>query len=539
MKKRLMNVGVLLCASAVLMAGCGKTSDNGSTESSVSQTDSGSAESPVSQTSGGEKVLRLGATTGFFGAESLDPGYNWDGWIMSIYGISENLFRLDENYTPQPWLAESYENADDVTWTFELRDDVYFSNGNQMTAESVKNCFARTYEQNERADSTLPIESVEADGQTLTVRTSRPVPTMLNDLCDPLLAVYDADSEIDENLGASCTGPFVATAFEAMTSVSMVKNEKYWGGEPKVDRIELSIIDDESALTAALQNGDIDLIAQLDAADTGLFSDTSDYTIDAVTTTRTNFLMYNLEHAGVSDVAVRNAIGYCVDRQSFADIVYNGYASVSYGIYPESMSFGGSEDYDITVDSYDPEKAAQILADAGYEDTDGDGILDKDGEKLSFEMVTYNYNNAALQLSDMLYSELTKLGIEVNIDTYEVLDDTMAAGDFDIAILSYAMSPIGTPNYFANMMFTTDSSNNYGHYSNAKVDEITAKMNESFDEDEKITMAKEINQELLHDAPFDFIIHQQLICAYNKKVTGVVVNPTEYYLVTNTMDIEE
>lgn len=163
------------------------------------------------------KHLTAGATTGFFGAESLDPAYNWDSWIMSIYGISENLFRLNSNFEPQPWLCESYENTDELTWVLTLRDDVTFSNGNKMTADSVKKCFERTKEQNVRFADTVAIESMEADGQTLTIKTSRPELTLLNDLCDPLMAVYDSESPIDEELGASCTGPFIATAFEAMS----------------------------------------------------------------------------------------------------------------------------------------------------------------------------------------------------------------------------------------------------------------------------------------------------------------------------------
>lgn len=517
MKKNFMKrVSAILLAMALLLVGCG----NGDTSKNSN-----------------EKVLKCGATTGFFGAESLDPGYNWDGWIMSIYGISENLFRLDANFVPQPWLATSYEVVDELTWKFELRDDVKFSNGNKMTADAVKACFERTYGQNDRAMDTIPVKEIVAEGQTLTIITTKAVPTMINDLCDPLMAVYDA-SDVDETLGASCTGPFVATDFEAMVSVSMKKNVSYWGGEPKVDRVELSIIDDQSALNAALQNGDIDLIAQLDAASVDLFKDASKYTIDATTSTRTNFLMYNLEKNVVKDKAVRNAIGYCVDRDSFANVVYNGYATVSYGIYPDSVPFGGSKDYSLSVDGYNPEKAKEILAEAGYKDIDGDGVLEKDGEKLSLNLVTYSYNNATLQLSDMLFSELSKIGIEVNIETYDVLDETMENGDFDVAILSYAMSPIGTPSYFANMVFATGASNNYGHYSNASVDEKIEKINASFDMEEKTALAKEVNQSLLDDAAFDFIIHQQLICAYGNQVKGFEINPTEYYLVTNTIDVE-
>ena len=171
---------------------------------------------------------------------------------MSIYGISENLYRLDENIEPQPWIAESVETPDENTWVFTIRDGVTFSNGKTVDAKAVKACFERTYEKNERADSTLKIKSMEADGMKFTIVTPEPNPTLLNDLCDPLLGIYDATEEPDEELGVSCTGPYVATSFTAMTDVKMRANENYWGGAPKADTVELKIIDDQDALDMAL-----------------------------------------------------------------------------------------------------------------------------------------------------------------------------------------------------------------------------------------------------------------------------------------------
>ncbi|MDO4323507.1 MAG: ABC transporter substrate-binding protein [Lachnospiraceae bacterium] len=487
----------------------------------------------------GQKTFTAGATTGFFGAESLDVAYNWDGWIMSIYGISENLFRLDENYVPQPWLAESYENVDELTWKFNIREGVTFSDGNPVTAEAVKKCFERTYEQNERASSTLDIASMEAEGQVLTIKTSAPNPTILNDLCDPLMGIYDADAQVDPELGVPCTGPFVATSFTAMTEVSMVKNENYWGGEPKVDKVELKIIDDTEALNMALQNGEIDLIAQLPAAGTAVFADNEDIVMESKTSTRANFLAYNMKHAVVEDAAVRKAIGMCVDREAFADVVYNGYATPSYGVYPESLPYGSTEGMELTVTGYDSEGAAALLADAGYEDTDGDGILDKDGEPLSLHAITYSYNTECLQLADMIQAELAGIGVEMTLETYDVLDDPLANDEFDLAILSHAMAPTGSSQYFISMLFESDSSENMAHYSNEEVDALSDKLKATFDEEERNTIAKDVCQQVISDKVYDFIVHQQLICAYSDKVTGFEVNPSEYYLITNTIDIAE
>lgn len=549
MKKKIVSVMMAACLFASLATGCGtanesetssKSGSEAASVTSASEEAAGAVSKSGETTTDGERAdLVLGATTGFFGAESLDVAYNWDGWIMSIYGISENLYRLDENIEPQPWIAESVETPDENTWVFTIRDGVTFSNGKTVDAKAVKACFERTYEKNERADSTLKIKSMEADGMKFTIVTPEPNPTLLNDLCDPLLGIYDATEEPDEELGVSCTGPYVATSFTAMTDVKMRANENYWGGAPKADTVELKIIDDQDALDMALANGEIDLIAQETANGASKFTDTSKYTTDTVTTTRANFLSFNLKTEGLDDLAVRQAINYCIDHEGYADVVYQGFATPCYGIYPDNLAFGGTDGLNLTVDSYDADKAKEILADAGYQDTDGDGILDKDGVNLSFKVLTYSYNDNCIQLADMLQAELSQIGIELSIETQDVLDDPLASGDFDLAILNYAMAPIGTPSYFINMLFTTGASNNYGGYSNEKVDALAAEIGTTSDNDKVVSLTRELEQQVLDDMPFAFVADQQLIFVYSNKVKGVQINPTEYYLVTNTLSVEE
>lgn len=549
MKKEIVSVMMAACLFASLATGCGtanesetssKSGSEAASVTSASEEAAGAVSKSGETTTDGERAdLVLGATTGFFGAESLDVAYNWDGWIMSIYGISENLYRLDENIEPQPWIAESVETPDENTWVFTICDGVTFSNGKTVDAKAVKACFERTYEKNERADSTLKIKSMEADGMKFTIVTPEPNPTLLNDLCDPLLGIYDATEEPDEELGVSCTGPYVATSFTAMTDVKMRANENYWGGAPKADTVELKIIDDQDALDMALANGEIDLIAQETANGASKFTDTSKYTTDTVTTTRANFLSFNLKTEGLDDLAVRQAINYCIDREGYADVVYQGFATPCYGIYPDNLAFGGTDGLNLTVDSYDADKAKEILADAGYQDTDGDGILDKDGVNLSFKVLTYSYNDNCIQLADMLQAELSQIGIELSIETQDVLDDPLASGDFDLAILNYAMAPIGTPSYFINMLFTTGASNNYGGYSNEKVDALAAEIGTTSDNDKVVSLTRELEQQVLDDMPFAFVADQQLIFVYSNKVKGVQINPTEYYLVTNTLSVEE
>ena len=158
---------------------------------------------------------------------------------------------------------------------------------------------------------------------------------------------------------------------------------------------------------------------------------------------------------------------------------------------------------------------------------------------LSFKVLTYSYNDNCIQLADMLQAELSQIGIELSIETQDVLDDPLASGDVDLAILNYAMAPIGTPSYFINMLFTTGASNNYGGYSNEKVDALAAEIGTTSDNDKVVSLTRELEQQVLDDMPFAFVADQQLIFVYSNKVKGVQINPTEYYLVTNTLSVEK
>jgi peptide/nickel transport system substrate-binding protein len=493
----------------------------------------------VSEKETERKILKVGGPTGEFGAESLDPANGWDGWIMSVYGISETLYRLDENAVPQPWLAESASRKDDLTWQLNLRSDVRFSNGKQMDAEAVKQCLERTYEKNVRAESTLDAASIQAEGQTLIIQTVSPEANFLNAICDPLFAIYDASREPDPLTGSSCTGPYTAEKFAAMESVNLIRNEAYWGNQPQIDEISVQIIDDPDTLNLSLQSGEIDLAARVSPASAKQLSAIPGITVSSLTTTRSVFLQYNLDNEMLAEGALRKALSMCIDRQGFADVVYSGYASPANGVWADVLPFGGSQNLQTKQSSYDPVAAGKVLEEAGITDSDGDGIREMNGKKLSLRLLTYSYNKECLQLADMVQSAASKAGIELSIESYEVLDDSLASGDFDIAIQTYAMAPTGTPGYFASMVFESNGSSNYGHYSNPETDRLIGLLTEAFDPQEQYRYADQISEQILRDQPVEFAANIPFITAFRDSVTPPSLNPSEYYLLDADLDLHD
>ena len=485
----------------------------------------------------GTKHMRLGST-GYFTTSGVDPAADYNGWYESMMGIFECLYRLDENFVPQPWLVESYETPDEFTWVFTLKDTVTFHNGEKMTAEQVKACFERTIENNARALSQIPVESIEADGQILTIKTSGPVPSLLGDLSDPLWVIYYVGEDCDYDTKPYGTGPFELTAYQQGVITSVKAYENYWGGRAKLDSADFLVVGDNDALTMAMQSGEVDVVVNPASSALPLFADTSKYTVDMVTGSRATTVHFNLDHPAVADVNVRTAISMCIDREAYCNVIVNGTAEPSYGIFSDAMPYGGTEGLTLPVDSYDPEGAKALLTESGYGDSDGDGILDKDGVKLEMTIITFASRSELSQFCDALESVLGDIGIKLNVQVMESTSDAQAAGDFDLCLSSFAMAPTSNPSYFFNNRVVTGASGNTGHYSNAKVDALAGELESEFDTERRNALTKEICQELVNDSYYLVFAHQKFMTVYSTDVIGLSTHPGEFYLMDNQIDLK-
>lgn len=515
-------IATILLASMILLSGC--TDKTNATPAKDSDPESA------------EKVLTFG-TTGYFCNESWDPAQGWDGWYIQYYGMAETLFKLDDELRAYPLLAESFENTDETTWVFTLRDDVTFHNGDKMTAASVKGCFERTMSVNARAEDSIPVESIEADGQVLTIKTKKPVPTIANDLCDPLWVVYNPDNTDNFADMTYFTGPYMPVSFDPNVETVVTKNENYWGEPPKLDKVVFKTITDEDALIMGLQNGEIDVVVPLSSTQYPVIKGNDKFTVDDPVATRGEFFQFNLERPVFKDKAVRKAIAMCIDREGFANTICNGLDAPSYGVYSDILSYGGIEGLSPEVAKMDVEGAKALLKDAGYADTNGNSILDKDGVELSFEVVLYSTYTAQIQMLEVLQNTLKDLGVEMKIKALETPNDFVHAGNFDLASVSYGMAPTGNPQYFINLMFASTGSSNFGHYSNPEVDRLAEKLASVFDENERLAIVREIENIIINDFGFVFFGHEKFPVAYNTStVKNIHVNPSEYYILDSSVE---
>ncbi len=528
--------------SAVMLAGCGGNSGSGADNAAESKTEDTEEDSSSSgKTDDGEDRASSGEgrTSAVFAdtqcPTSLDLADSWNSWYTSRYGITETLYKLDENLEAQPFLAESCEKHDDTTWVITLRDDVTFQNGEKMTAESVKACWERTMGINARFNELLFIDAMEPDGQTLTVTTAEPVPAFVNGLTEPLTGIIDVsdpDSITEAPIG---TGPFKAVSYEVKKQAQVERYEDYWGGTPKLESVTFNVIADTNSLAMAQQTGESDLSVSIPGTSLELFSDTSQYYVDGVPGSRGQVIFLNFDNEFLQDVNVRKAISMSIDKKNYAQVLNKGASVSTYGLYPDFMAYGADE---ADGYAYDLEGAEKLLEDAGYDDKDKDGIREKDGKPLSLRIVTYSTKAELPMYCEEMASKLKEIGIDLKVEVYESVAEQQESGDFDLMMISFTMCPTGDPLYFANIAFKTGGSSNYGHYSNTEVDKLIDQMTQEFDTDKRAKLAKEAQKLILEDAGFIVAGHSKYIYVMGSSVKGLHTNPSEYYLLDAETYIE-
>ncbi len=514
MKKRWLKAGAL-AVGAVLMAtafltGCGNsdTAENGAAQLVVADT-----QCPT----------------------SLDLAESWDSWYTSRYGITETLYKLDDNLTPQPHLALSCDMVDETTWQITLRDDVTFQNGEKMTAEAVKACWERTAEKNARFNELLFIDSITDDGQTLTVTTTKPVPAFINGLSEPLTGIIDVSDEASIATQPIGTGPFMVTDYEVRGDVQLARYDGYWGGTPKIESAVYTVIADTNSLAMAQQTGESDVSVSMAGTSLSQFEDTSKYRVSSNTGSRGQIVHMNQDNVFLQDINVRKAISMSIDKENYANVLNNGASAPATGLYPDFMAYGADAGQGY---AYDLDGARELLEQAGYTDSNGDGIREKDGQNLSLRIVTYSTKAELPIFADEMAAKLKEIGVDAKVEVYESVTEQEASGDFDLLLYSMTMVPTGDPAYFADLVLKSDGSSNYGHYSNAQVDALIDALDQEFDTARRTELTKEIQRLVLEDAGYIVIGHATYTYVMGNDVTGLTANPSEYYLMDANIALE-
>lgn len=527
-KKKITGVFLLTALITSTLLGCGSgepSKRNEKTEESASN---------HTESKNGKKVFNYGTTA--YGVEmgntGLNPHDNYSGWSTVRYGVGETLFKFTENMELKPWLAKSYEQVDENTVKITLKEGIRFSSGRSLDGQAVKECLEDLIAVNDRAPEDLKISSITADGLDVTISSKEKVPALLNYLSDPYGAIIDMKYGVTKDKNVAGTGPFIAT-FVSDEQISLNKNSDYWGGQVKMDEVNVKEIVDGDTLTMALQSGEIDAAQGLPYASLELFQNNDDFKISTADTSRTFFTQLNQKTPALQDPDVRKAIAMGIDKEGFTKTLLQGNGSPATGPFPSNFTFG---DEQVTAEKYNPDKAKELLTKAGYEDFDGDGYLDKDGKTLTLRWLTYPGRQELPLLAESAQATLKKIGIKVDINNTQNSQDFLDKGEWDIYASAFVTAPTGDPEYFFTTHCLRESAKNRGDYFNDELEQLEGQLHNEFDVEKRGELAVSMEQLILNDNSFIFASHLKMSFVMKSKVNGFEAHPSDYYEITKDLD---
>lgn len=505
--------GIILVIAAVSgIAGCGKS------------------------TASTEKVFYYGDTT--FNAENdetdVNPHNGYSGWACIRYGVGETLFKYSDTMELEPWLAESYENVDELTWKINLKDGITFTSGRKLDGEAVKECIEHLVAVHKRAAGDLNIERVEAEADTVIITTAKPVPALINYLSDPYGCIIDMQAGITDEGNVSATGPYIAEEIVTDSGLTLVKNQNYWNGEPSLDKIIVKTISDGDTLTMALQSGELNAAYGLPYSSLSLFNN-SNYTISSSETSRSFFAQMNYANVNLQDSNVRAAIAMAINKKDFTNVLLKGNGTLAEGPFPKDYTFGDSY---VKAAEYNIDNARNLLAQSGWKDTDGDGYVEKNGEKLTLRWLTYPSRQELPLLAENVQASLKQIGIDVKINCTANHLDYVKKGEWDIYASAFVCAPTGDPEYFFTTHCLKNSSKNRGGYYNEQLEQLEEQLSTTFDTEGREQLGIKMTQTILDDNAFIFASHLKMSIVSGKGVSGLTAHPSDYYEITAELDMQ-
>ena len=482
-----------------------------------------------------EKVLNVVQNEGPDTGGSLDPANGWTGWYVHQAGIYETLFYYDADMNLKPKLASGYTMLNDTECEIQLRENVSFHDGTEMNADAVLFSLNRVLDpSNSRSYEYSFIKDVRKTGDySIVIETNGVYAPLIPSLVDPIMSIV-SPSIVDADKQPVGTGPFKFVSSEPSTSLELEKNPDYWGGEVKVDRINIQYNKDSTARTMLIKSGDVDIARDpLQSEYSALLADPN-INVTSKETLRTYFLYVNGGKAPLNDTRVRQALSYAINRSEIVDTALEGVSGIpAVGIFTNSMPWNAN--HQIESYEYNPEKALELFEEAGI--TKGtDGKLYYNGTPFSIEIQTYTKRAALQPSAEVIASELEDIGITADVAILEssALKENAVAGTYDLSLSAWNTAPTGDPDSFlsSNCLSTGNYASTWLRYSNPQVDEWILEARSEPDKEKRAELYDKIQAQIQEDAVVLPVFYANEIYALSSDVEGFVMYPNEYTIIT-------
>ncbi|WP_428416649.1 glutathione ABC transporter substrate-binding protein [Phocicoccus schoeneichii] len=451
--------------------------------------------------------------------------------------IYEGLITQDENFEIVPQLATEWEQQDDTTYVFKLRDDVKFHSGKDFKAEDVKASLERATDIAVASPRSYILDMIEEvniiDDYTVEIKTAYPFVPILNNLTHGAAKIMSKDmldkdyqAAIDasgadisleeyyelrdkggdeyEKVAAQIAGDLKTVVetepdgtgyakFDSRNpgeSTIVVKNSDYYDDQMNLDKVTFKVVTETGSRLAELESGQSQLISSVQSANIDRVESNPDVTLLRSETVSFDYIGFNTTKEPLNDKRVRQAITHAFNKQNVVDGVYNGAGTpasgpISPGVMGYSEELKGLE--------YDVEKAKALLKEAGLEDG------------FSLTMVVNDDNPERMDTALYLQEALKEINIDLKINQVEwgAYLEMTSAGEHEMLMLGWSNST-ADPDNIITPLFTTKShgaSGNRAFYTNERVDELAEEARRENDEDKRREMYEEIQQLIIEDAP--------------------------------------
>ncbi|MBO6900034.1 MAG: ABC transporter substrate-binding protein [Rhizobiaceae bacterium] len=480
----------------------------------------------------------MALATGIAGAQELVIGADVDAGTLdprlardttayrSVNLIYSGLVHLTSDLEPVPDLAESWESPDPKTLVFTLREGLTFSDGSALTAEDVVFTFETILNPDFSAPQRglfTPIESVEAvDERTVRFNLASPYAPLLSYLDMGIVpSDYDGDLSTDP-VGA---GPMVLSNWSRGSEIVFSASDSYWAGAPAVKEVTLRIVGDNAARAQAFEAGDLDVIqSPLSPGDIKRLAADESFNSNLAAGLGVTYLNMNTSKPLLADPAMRRAFAMLVDQSTIVNAIYEGVDEVANSIIlPSSWAYDAS----ITQPTFDPEGAKAAFAELGWSDSDGDGVLDREGQKLSITLSTHSEDPNRIQAVEFLQATMQQAGIDAQVqisDWPSFSTGYVQKGEHEIALLGWLN--IVDPDRLTYNQLTTGAGLNWGGYSNAEVDKLLEEGRTALDQDARTQAYQKAAAIIATEVPYYIISYQGYHLFYKKDMPAdVTANP--------------
>lgn len=422
---------------------------------------------------------------------------------LLIGNVYEALVSRNSNNEVEPGLAKSWTISNDgLTYTFKLNEHMNFSNGDTLDATdvawSINQLKAKQYYNSDQVENLK--QASAPDATTVKLTLSRPDANMLWYLSGRPGLVFDKDARYDAKTTAVGSGPYLVKSFDSSSKLVLQANPKYWGSAHKARTTTVTVrfLPDDNAALNALTSGDVQVLSPVNANMTGKLKSSGKYTVKATEGSDKFVLAFNCTGAKTADKRVRQAIRYAINHKEI--IASRGGVDAALGGPIPSVDPGYE---DLTgLYPYNPAKAKSLMQQAGY----------STNHPLKLTLTYANVYGS--ELGEQLRSQLSRIGIDLNVNTVEFstwLQDVHTNGDYDLSLVDHAES---------HDFYKWTQPDYYYHYDNAQVQALYAKALAATDEQDSAQYLKQAARIVSEDAPADWLFAYRVSVAQAKGVTG-------------------